>query len=201
MLLDPPGWPGLPEALPHWPYVQALDRALSDHGIPPGIGRANRTGREHGETMYMVLVWDVSRTGALGGVRLDWGEETGWAYGKLGVSWQEADWASDRLGIQSRDAIVQEPFSALRRVFAAPGDVADAAEPLVCHWRLPGGEYAGEWDQAGHVRAVIDAFRRRPVERHARRIWSRAVQRQRGPGVTRTARLRRLRPLTALPAR
>ncbi|MFG3266378.1 hypothetical protein [Streptomyces bobili] len=58
MLLDPPGWLGFPEALPHWPYVQAVDRVLSDYGIPPGVVRADRTGREHGETMYMVLVWD-----------------------------------------------------------------------------------------------------------------------------------------------
>ncbi|GGW76830.1 DUF6292 family protein [Streptomyces galilaeus] len=89
MLLDPPGWPGFPEALPHWRYVQAVDRALSDRGIPPGIVRADRTGREHGETMYMVLVWDVSRTGVLGGVRLNWEEETGWRT----ASWQEADLA------------------------------------------------------------------------------------------------------------
>ncbi|MFM9633186.1 hypothetical protein [Streptomyces galilaeus] len=125
--------------------------------------RADRTGREHGESMYMVLVWDVSRTGALGDVRLNWEEETGWAYGKLGLSWQEADWAPDMLGIQSRDAIVQEPLAALHRVFASPSDVADAAQHLVHHWRLPGGEYPGEWDQAGHVRAAIDAFRRRPT--------------------------------------
>ncbi|MFM9709094.1 hypothetical protein [Streptomyces galilaeus] len=110
--------------------------------------------------MYMVLVWNVSRTGALGGVRINWEEETGWSYGKLGVSRQEADWAPDRLGIRSRDAIVQEP---LRRVFASPGDVADAAQHLVRHWRLPGGEYTGEWDQAGRVRPAIDAFRRRPT--------------------------------------
>ena len=32
------------------------------------------------------LVWDVSRTGTRGGVRLTWEEETGWAYAKLGPS-------------------------------------------------------------------------------------------------------------------
>ncbi|MEV4231480.1 hypothetical protein AB0J81_31235 [Streptomyces bobili] len=82
------------------------------------------------------------------------------------MSWQEADWALDRLGIQARDAIVQEPLAALHRVFASPGDVADAAEHLVRHWHLPGGEYAGEWDQTGHLRAAIDAFRRRPTASH-----------------------------------
>ena len=61
MLLHPPGL--LPyELLPHWPYARAVDQALTDRGIPPGSVRVERTGREHGETMYLVLGWDISRT-------------------------------------------------------------------------------------------------------------------------------------------
>jgi hypothetical protein len=32
------------------------------------------------DTIYMTLTWDVSRTGARGGVRLTWDDETGWTY-------------------------------------------------------------------------------------------------------------------------
>ncbi|MER5753825.1 hypothetical protein [Streptomyces sp. NPDC002088] len=44
-------------------------------------------GLPYGETMYMILVWEVSRTGGRGGLRLTWEEETGWAYAKLGLTW------------------------------------------------------------------------------------------------------------------
>ncbi|GHB78064.1 hypothetical protein GCM10010377_80330 [Streptomyces viridiviolaceus] len=44
MLLQPPGltrtWP---QGLPHWPYVQAVDDALTARGIPSGTVRANFT--------------------------------------------------------------------------------------------------------------------------------------------------------------
>ena len=32
ILLDPPGWPGCPQGLPHWPYLQAFDQALTGRG-------------------------------------------------------------------------------------------------------------------------------------------------------------------------
>lgn len=48
--MHPPGL--LPyELLPHWPYAQAVDQALTEHGIPPGSVRVEHTGREHSETM------------------------------------------------------------------------------------------------------------------------------------------------------
>ncbi|MEU6070662.1 hypothetical protein ABZ864_41035 [Streptomyces sp. NPDC047082] len=49
-------------------------------GIPPGKVRIERTGREHGQRMYLVLLWDVSRTPGSAGIRLHWDEDTGWAY-------------------------------------------------------------------------------------------------------------------------
>ncbi|MEU8852763.1 hypothetical protein AB0C70_42615 [Streptomyces sp. NPDC048564] len=30
--------------------------------------------------MYLVLVWDVSRTGGVGGLRFNWEEDSGWSY-------------------------------------------------------------------------------------------------------------------------
>lgn len=60
MLLQPPGRiPVWPQRLPHWPYVQAVDDA-TDRGILPGMVRADRTPPQHGETMYMILAWDVA---------------------------------------------------------------------------------------------------------------------------------------------
>ncbi|MFD9443850.1 hypothetical protein ACFWBR_31270 [Streptomyces sp. NPDC060006] len=69
MLLNPPGLlrHGL---LPHWPYAQAVDQALTDCGIPPGTVRVERTGRAYGELMYLVLAWDVSRCAGPGGIQL-----------------------------------------------------------------------------------------------------------------------------------
>jgi hypothetical protein len=87
VLLDPPGWrAGWSQGLPHWPYVpyiQAVDQALTDRGIPPGIARADVAlraycQRDRHDTIHMTLAWDVSRTGARSGVRLTWEEETGW---------------------------------------------------------------------------------------------------------------------------
>ncbi|MFE2583013.1 hypothetical protein [Streptomyces sp. NPDC059378] len=63
VLLDPPGLiPTWPQDLPDWPYLQAIDEALTCRDIPPGTVRADHTGRERGERMYIVLAWDVSRT-------------------------------------------------------------------------------------------------------------------------------------------
>ncbi|MFG2952067.1 hypothetical protein [Streptomyces adustus] len=82
MLLAPPGLiPTWPQDLPHWPYLQAIDEALTRRDIPPGTARADHTGRERGERMYMVLAWDVSRTAGPGGIRLHWHEETGYKVG------------------------------------------------------------------------------------------------------------------------
>lgn len=146
MLLDPPGLTrGWPQRLPHWPYVQAVDAALTGHGIPPGTVRAGHTGREHGERMFLVLVWDVSRTAGPGGLRLHWEEETGWTYATLG--------ANPRINSP------RHPLDPLRRVFAAPKDVAEVADQLVGDWRRPSGEYGTEWDGAPDVRAAIAAFR------------------------------------------
>lgn len=80
MLLDPPGWPGCAQGLPHWPYLQAVDQALTGRGIPPGAVCIDRAGRAHGDTMSMELSWDVSRTAGPGGVRFHWDEDTGWSY-------------------------------------------------------------------------------------------------------------------------
>ncbi|GHH68226.1 hypothetical protein GCM10018775_92670 [Streptomyces umbrinus] len=80
MLLDPPGWPGCAQWLPHWPYLQAVDQALTGRGIPPGAVCIDRAGRAHGDTMSMDLSWDVSRTAGPGGLRFHWDEDTGLAY-------------------------------------------------------------------------------------------------------------------------
>ncbi|MFD9007025.1 hypothetical protein ACFV0T_39860 [Streptomyces sp. NPDC059582] len=58
MLLEPPGsLPVWPYGLPHWPYGTAVDDALTARDIPLGTVRADRTGHDHGETMYSVLAW------------------------------------------------------------------------------------------------------------------------------------------------
>lgn len=62
MLLDPPGWRSKSEVLPHWPYVKAIDAALTARGIPPGTVRASHHGLERGLTTFMTLACDVSRT-------------------------------------------------------------------------------------------------------------------------------------------
>ncbi|GGJ58559.1 hypothetical protein [Streptomyces brasiliensis] len=60
------------QGLPHWPYVKAVDEALTARGIPPGTVRADHRSREHGLTTCTLLVWDISRTGGRGGIRLHW---------------------------------------------------------------------------------------------------------------------------------
>jgi hypothetical protein len=42
VLPDPPEWRSVPQGLPHWPYVQAVDDALTARGIPLGTVRASR---------------------------------------------------------------------------------------------------------------------------------------------------------------
>lgn len=96
---------GSAQRLPHRPYVQAVDEALTARGIPPGTVRADRTYAVRGNRMYIVLVWDVSRTLGAGGLRFNWEEETGWAYALLGVGPSLATPA--------------QPLTALHRVFAA----------------------------------------------------------------------------------
>ncbi|WP_406486153.1 hypothetical protein [Streptomyces phaeochromogenes] len=145
MLLDPPGWPGCAQGLPHWPYLQAVDQALTGRGIPPGAVCIDRAGRAHGDTMSMELSWDVSRTAGPGGVRFHWDEDTGWSY------------ATVRL---IRDGTLpRRPLTPLHRVFALPEAVAETAESLVRSWRTPTGECGAEWDQAREVRTAIEVFR------------------------------------------
>ncbi|MEU8851915.1 DUF6292 family protein [Streptomyces sp. NPDC048564] len=146
MILNPPGLtPGAAQRLPHWPYVQAVDEALTERGIPPGTVRADRTYQSGGNTMYIVFVWDISRTAGVGGLRFNWKEETGWAYALLGVS--------------PSIATPARPLMGLRRVFAAPDDVAEVADHLVRNWRMPDSEYGAEWGQAAQVRDTIEKFR------------------------------------------
>ncbi|WP_346182701.1 DUF6292 family protein [Streptomyces osmaniensis] len=94
--------------------------------------------------MYIVLVWDISRTAGTG-LRLNWEEDTGWSYALLGVG--------------PSIATPTQPLSALHRVFAAPDDVAAVAEHFVRNGRMPCGEFGAEWEQAAAVRATIDRFR------------------------------------------
>jgi hypothetical protein len=123
---QPPGWyPGAAQQLPHWPWLQAVDEALT-----PGTVRADCTHSWHGRTMYLVLVWDISRTGGVGGFRFNWEEETGWAYALLGVG--------------PSIATPPRPLAALHRVFAAPDDAAQVAEHYMRTWRTPTGEYVAE---------------------------------------------------------
>ncbi|MGP4052964.1 DUF6292 family protein [Streptomyces sp. 2A115] len=146
MILNPPGLgPGAAHQLPHWPYVQAVDDALTARGIPPGTVRADRTYPQRGDRMYIRLVWYISRTAGVGGLRFHWEEETGWAYAYLGAV--------------PSIATPPRPLAALHRVFAAPDDVAQVAERLVRNWRTPTGEYGAEWERAPHVRATIELFR------------------------------------------
>ncbi|WP_406350193.1 DUF6292 family protein [Streptomyces sp. NBC_01597] len=125
--------------------MQAVDEALTGRGIPPGTVRADCTHPQRGRTMYLVLVWDISRTAGVGGLRFNWEEETGWAYALLGVG--------------PSIATPTRPLAALHRVFAAPDDVAQVAEDYVCTWRTPTGEYGAEWDGAPHVWDTIERFR------------------------------------------
>ncbi|WP_419664877.1 DUF6292 family protein [Streptomyces sp. 2-1] len=145
MLLNPPGL--LPAgSLPHWPYAQAIDQALTAQGIPPGIVRVERTYRMRDVTMYLVLIWDVSRCAGLGGIQLTWQEDSGWSHALLRGS--------------PGSALLRGPLAALHRVFAPPEAVADVAGSLVSrHFSNYEAQWHGEWNRAQEVRPAIDAFR------------------------------------------
>ncbi|MGW1364507.1 DUF6292 family protein [Streptomyces chartreusis] len=146
MLLEPPGWPGQPHGLPHWPYVTAVDEALTARSIPPGSVRASYTSRDHGLTPYMWLTWDVSRTGGNGGLRLHWTERHGWYYALIGMS--------------PHDVLLYTVLPTFHVFFPEPQDVADVAEHLVRTMRVPDVEYRTEWDGAREARAAVRDFRR-----------------------------------------
>ncbi|MDQ1042130.1 DUF6292 family protein [Streptomyces sp. V4I2] len=136
----------MPQGLPHWPYVQAVDEALAERGVPPGTVRADCHGLEQGLGTYMRLTWDASRTSGRGGIRLHWEERTGWAYALLGLS--------------PADVLFYSVLPTFRTVFATPQAVADVAENLVRRRQLPDVEYRTEWDGAQAVRAAARDFRR-----------------------------------------
>ncbi|MET8081212.1 hypothetical protein [Streptomyces sp. NPDC005303] len=124
---------------------QAVDDALTRHGIPPGTVRADYRHPRFGDRLFIVLGWDTSRTAArTGGIRFDWDEDTGWAYSLHGLNLRSGS---------------SKPLTMLHRVYAAPQDVATVAEQFVCHGRLAAGEYGAEWEEASRVRATIDRFR------------------------------------------
>ncbi|MFF7074487.1 DUF6292 family protein [Streptomyces pseudovenezuelae] len=145
MLLDPPQWRSAPQGLPHWPYVQAVDDALTARGIPPGSVRAGHHGLERGLTTYMRLGWDISRTSGRGGIRLDWQERKGWYYALT--------------AIDSYDVLLYTVVTALRTPIADPERVADVAEELVRFRRMSDEEYREEWDGAQEMRVAADDFR------------------------------------------
>ncbi|SEE06579.1 hypothetical protein SAMN05428938_6969 [Streptomyces sp. KS_5] len=161
MLLEPPGWSGRPEGLPHWPYVRAVDDALAARGIPPGSVRASYTNRDQGLTSYMWLTWDVSPTGGSGGLRLHWTERQGWYYSLIGMSPQ--------------DVLLYTVLLPFRTFFPTPQNVAEVAEQLVRTMRVPDVEFRTEWDGAGGVRAAARDFRRA--------VFGRAPASRQGEGV------------------
>ncbi|KOU76289.1 hypothetical protein ADK57_05130 [Streptomyces sp. MMG1533] len=136
----------MPQGLPHWPYVQAVDEALAGRGVPPGTVRADCHGLERGFSSYMRLTWDASRTSGRGGIRLHWEERTGWAYALLGLS--------------PADVLFYSVLPTFRTVFPTPQAVADVAEDLVHRRQLPEVEYRTEWDGARAVRAAARDYRR-----------------------------------------
>ncbi|MGK3943394.1 DUF6292 family protein [Streptomyces caeruleatus] len=169
-MLDLSQWPGLPEGLPHWPYVQAVDDALTARGIPPGIVRANHHGLERGLTTYMTLAWDVSRTsGRGGGIRLDWEERQGWYYALTGLN--------------SYDVLLYTVVTALHTPIAAPERVADVAQELVRYRRVPDAEHREEWEGAQDVRDAASDFRRSRLGLVPCRRWEDDGERKTGPGV------------------
>lgn len=50
MLVDPPGPRGAPQGMPHRPYIQAVDDALTARGVPPDTIRAGHHDLERGLT-------------------------------------------------------------------------------------------------------------------------------------------------------
>ncbi|MBQ0855551.1 hypothetical protein J8N05_46145 [Streptomyces sp. BH-SS-21] len=75
MLLKPPGMLD-PTLLPHWPYAEAVDQALTGRGIPPGTVRIERTHSVREVTMFLTFAWDVSRCAGPGGIQLAPGTKT-----------------------------------------------------------------------------------------------------------------------------
>jgi len=142
--------------MPHWPYVKAVDDALTARGIPPGTVRASHHGLERGLTTYITLAWDVSRTSGRGGIRLDWEERQGWYYALT--------------GLDAYDVLLYTVLTALRTPVADPERVADVAEELVRFRRVPDVEYREEWDGARDVRAAADDFRRSRLGLGPRRL-------------------------------
>jgi hypothetical protein len=166
--LDPPGPRGAPQGMPHWPYVQAVDDALTARGIPPGTVRTGHHGLERGLTTYMTLAWDVSRTSGRGGIRLDREERQGWHYALTGLN--------------AFDVLLYTVVTALRTPIADLERVADVAEELVCFPRVPDVEYREEWEGAREVRAAADDFRRSrlglgPLRPHKHRTSARGPRR------------------------
>ncbi|MEU9959831.1 hypothetical protein [Streptomyces sp. NPDC050982] len=123
MLLDPPGWPGCAQGLPYWPYLQAVDQALTGRGMAPGAVCIDRAGRAHGDHVHGPELGRRPHRRP-GGVRFHWDEDTGWSY------------ATVRLLRDS--ALPRRHLAPLHRVFAVPEAVADTAESLVRSWRTPG---------------------------------------------------------------
>ncbi|MFI8234891.1 hypothetical protein ACIGDI_39460 [Streptomyces sp. NPDC085900] len=146
MLLDPPGRPGWPQELPHWPYVKAVDAALLARGIPPGVVRANLNSLRWGLTGYMLLQWDASRTHGHGGIRLNWEERKGWSYALLGLS--------------PDDVLLSSVLVPVETSYADPEAIADVAQELVMRRRLPQARYRTEWPGAKRARAAASDFRR-----------------------------------------
>jgi hypothetical protein len=132
--------------MPHWPYVKAVDDALTARDIPPGTVRASHHGLERGLATYMTLAWDVSRTSGRGGIRLDWEERQGWYYALSGFA--------------PHDVLLYTVITVLRTPMAAPETVADVAEELVRHRRLPEREFRTKWEGAQAVRDAANDFRR-----------------------------------------
>ncbi|MGN9821555.1 hypothetical protein ACTMUQ_40330 [Streptomyces sp. SD11] len=138
-----------PTLLPHWPYAEAVDQALTGCGIPPGTVRIERTYRTHSVrevTMYLTFAWDVSRCAGPGGIQLAWHEDTGWSHALLRPT--------------AAPAVPRGPLTALHRVYAPPEAVADVAHALVFRrFSSYAQEWHGEWNGAREVRTAIDAFR------------------------------------------
>jgi hypothetical protein len=132
--------------MPQWPYVQAVDDALTARGIPPGTVRTGHHGLERGLTTCMTLAWDVSRSSGHGGIRLDREERQGWHYALTGLN--------------AFDVLLYTVVTALRTPIADLERVADVAEELVCFPRVPDVEYREEWEGAREVRVAADDFRR-----------------------------------------
>ncbi|MET7700298.1 DUF6292 family protein [Streptomyces sp. NPDC005485] len=125
--------------LPYWPYVQAVDEALTTRGIPPGTVRANHTSLERGMTMYTVMTWDVSRTGGHGGLQLHWQERKGWFYALAGLS--------------QFDVHFYTVLTPLRTPMPTPEAVADVAE----HFRrITETEYGDQWEGDGDVQVAAN---------------------------------------------